>query len=328
MLAVNEQKSTDQTCDDDLLALRYEQHIVPFWKNNVANGYFSGKGNVQIAYAYAIHPNPIGSIAISSGRIETLLKYKELVFNLFHAGYSVFIHDHRGQGLSGRLTPNSHQGYVDNFNDYVTDFKLFFDKVITPNSQHQPILLSHSMGAAIASLYLLAHPDDFAKCIMSAPMFGIRPALPNWLARIITWMLLVANKVTGSLPWYFLGQGNYLAKPFETNELTSSEARYRLFRSEYTQHPECQLGGVTTKWLAAALAAMRTIDKHAHTITTPILLLQAQNDTVVNNHRQNKVAAKLPNCKMVYLAKAKHELFMEQDEIRDKCLREILAFLS
>lgn len=328
MIATEFYKTDDAEANENHIVARYTQHVLPFWEEFVVNGDFSGKHNVQIAYAYVLHPNPIGSIAISSGRIETLLKYKELVFNLYNAGYSVFIHDHRGQGLSARMTANSHQGYVDSFDDYVTDFKLFYDNIIAPNSQHRPILLSHSMGAAIASLYLLSYPDDFSKSVMSAPMFGILPRLPNWFASLMTSLLLGLNKLTGSLPWYFLGQGNYLAKPFEQNELTSSQARYQIFRDEYTQNSTCQLGGVTTKWLAEAYKAMRTIDKHAESLSPPILILQAGSDEIVDNSRQNKVIAKIPNCTTVQLPNAKHELFMEVDEIRDECLRQTLKFIG
>lgn len=328
MIATREYDITEINDTDVLVDVRYQDHIVPFWRDKVVNGYFSGKDNIQIAYAFVIHPNAKGSIAISSGRIETLLKYKELVFNLYNAGYSVFIHDHRGQGLSGRMTVNPHKGYVHSFDDYVSDFKIFYDQVIAPQSISKPVLLSHSMGAAIASLYLLKHPEDFQKCVMSAPMFGIRPMLPNPVARVLLGVHALLNKLFGSDPWYFPGQADYSAKDFADNVLTRSESRYAVFRAEYSENEECQLGGVTGKWLSGAYRSMSLIFKNAGSISTPILLLQAGDDKVVDNCRQDKVAAKLPNCKLEYLPLARHELFMEIDETRDHCLRETLAFLA
>lgn len=312
---------------NELLRMRHDHYIAPFWDKHVANGYFSGKDNLQIAYAYVLHPEALGTIAISSGRIETLLKYKELVFNLYHAGYSVFIHDHRGQGLSARMTKNPHQGYVETFDDYVTDFKMFYDKVIAVKSQHKPIVLAHSMGSAIASLYMLKHPEDFSKAVLSAPMFGIMPAMPMFLACTITKVLLVMNAITGALPWFFPGQGNYQPDSFKGNALTSCESRYQIFRNEYLTNPQCQLGGVTNKWLHEAYLAMNSVQKHAQAISVPVLLLQAGADQVVDNRQQNRVAEKLEDCQLVQLKNAKHELFMEVDEIRDNCLRELLQFL-
>lgn len=307
---------------------RYQRHIAPFWKMHVVNGYFSGKDNVQIAYAFVLHPKAIGSVAISSGRIESLLKYKELVFNLYNAGYSVFIHDHRGQGLSARMTPNAHQGYVDSFDDYVSDFKIFYDRVIAPKSVGKPLLISHSMGAAVASLYMIKHPDDFKKCVMSAPMFGIRPALPRWLAYLILGCHLLCNKLLSTDPWYFLGQGEYAPGNFNKNVLTRSESRYNVFRAEYSDNPSIQLGGVTAKWLLEAYRAMALIYDNADSISVPVLLFQAGDDKVVDNCRQDKMAVKLSNCEHVYLENARHEIFMELDETRDRCLRETLAFFE
>lgn len=328
MLATSTAEITKSQQDSELLKLRYEDYIAPFWGNHVANGYFSGMDNIQIAYAFVIHPEAIGSIAISSGRIETLLKYKELVFNLYHAGYSVFIHDHRGQGLSERMTENPHQGYVESFDDYVSDFKIFVDKVVLPKSKHKPFLIGHSMGSAIASLYMLKHPDDFAKAVLSAPMFGIKPAMPTFFACTLTKVFMGLNKMVSSLPWYFPGQGDYCAAPFRGNVLTSCQSRYQVFRNEYVINPQCQLGGVTSKWLHEAYLAMNVIQSNANALELPILLLQAGADQVVDNVRQDKVSAKFANCKAVHLSNARHELFMELDSIRDVCLREILHFIG
>ena len=38
-------------------------------------------------------------------------------------------HDHRGQGLSGRMLDNPQPGYVESFDDYVQDFKQFYDEL-------------------------------------------------------------------------------------------------------------------------------------------------------------------------------------------------------
>ena len=306
------------------LTVTYKKAIQPFWQNEVTQGDFQGVKNVKIAYAFIKHPQPIGSIVISSGRIESMLKYKEVVFDLFQNGYSVFIHDHRGQGLSGRMLENKQMGYVDDFFDYVADFKAFMDQVVLLHSQHRPNLLCHSMGGAIGALTILRYPTLFKNVAFSAPMFGIRPALPDWFANI----LLNLHDSLNQQVAYFFGQKDYERHPFENNNLSHSQIRYYLFREEYQYSPEVQLGGVTGHWLRAARQAMEEIEQRAAEFPIPGLALQAGSDTIVDNTRQTRVVRNMPNTRLNVIAGAKHELLEEQDQYRVPCLTEILGFFA
>ncbi|MCF2949322.1 alpha/beta fold hydrolase [Paraglaciecola aquimarina] len=310
------------------LAEIYQTKIQPFWLQQVVQGTFEGVEEVSIAYAYVLHPKSVGELVISSGRIETLLKYKELIYDLYQQGYSVFIHDHRGQGLSGRMTENLHMGYVKSFDDYVTDFKLFMQQIVQPNCQHKANLLCHSMGGTIGFLTILKYPDLFNKVIFSAPMFGILPALPNWLAKFL---LNTHSKITKGLNKqydYFWGQSDYENTAFAQNNLTHNQVRYQLFRDEYERAVETKLGGVTGHWLQAAVEAMDKIKLQACEFPIPALVLQAGGDTVVDNKRQSQVVALMPNTELFVVEGAKHELLEESDEYRTPVLQKILSFIS
>lgn len=312
---------------EHLLQQDYQGLIRPLM-NNLQYGEFSGAQNVRIVYAFLLHPTPIGSVAISSGRIECLLKYQEVIYDLYQNGYSVFIHDHRGQGLSGRMTDNPHMGYVQDFADYVTDFKLFYDSVIKVKSQDKPKLLCHSMGGAIGALYIHAYPQDFQQVVFCAPMFGIHPALPAWLAIGLIRLNQVINSMGGKTTGYFFGQGDYQNIHFSDNQLTHSELRYRLFREEYESQPQVKLGGVTYHWLQAARAAMDKIASLAGTFPLPALVIQAGADEVVDNKRQDAVVAGMAHCQKRVIGGAKHELLLESDEFRTPCIQAILDFFS
>ena len=307
---------------------KFQHQVEPFWQTKVSKGTFSTQKDFSLAYAYAVHPQAKGAIAISSGRIETLLKYKEVVYDLYQLGYSVFIHDHRGQGLSARLTDNPQQGYVASFSDYVSDFKTFYHSIIAPNVNTKPALLCHSMGSAIGALYLLTYPDDFVGGIFTAPMFGIRPAMPKWLGNVLVRSHLAMARLISPAPRYFFGQGDYQAVEFADNVLTHSEARYQVFREEYIRYPEVQLGGVTSHWLKAAIIAMDEIELRAPELRLPILHLQAELDLVVENKRQSRVCKQLPSCTSEVIQGGYHELLMETDDIRNLCFELIEGFLQ
>ena len=90
--------------EEQLKNENYIEAIENFYKSG-KEGYFTGKANIQIYYKIfrqADLENP--AILISSGRTEAAIKYKELIFDLYSNGYSVYIQDHRGQGMSGRMT--------------------------------------------------------------------------------------------------------------------------------------------------------------------------------------------------------------------------------
>ena len=311
-------------CSEDNLISKYVNIIQPFWLDNVHHGMFKGVGGIDIAYAYVLHPQALGSVVISSGRIESLIKYKEVVYDLYKNRYSEFIHDHRGQGLSGRMLTNPQIGYVENFAEYVTDFKMFIDKVVTQKTLHKPNLLCHSMGGAIGCLTILHFPKLFKKVVFSAPMFGIRPALPNWFANLLINLHGTVNKHTD----YFFGQKDYDIALFAVNELTHSESRYQIFRQEYQATPELQLGGVSGHWLRMATHAMHEIEQNVHRFPVSALVIQAGADQIVDNKRQSRVVARMAHAELKVIQGSKHELLQEQDKFRVPCLNAILEFFS
>jgi lysophospholipase len=320
-------------CSENNLASKYATVIQPFWKNDVQHGIFDGvveaknaeKANkIDIAYAFVLHPQAHGTVVISSGRIESLIKYKEVVFDLYQNGFSVFIHDHRGQGLSGRMLNNTQIGHVDNFSDYVADIKKFMDEVVTKKTQHKPSLLCHSMGGAIGVLTVLRYPELFEKVAFSAPMFGVRPPLPNWFAKLLFKLHGSLNKQAA----YFFGQKDYESQPFDNNELTHSKVRYQIFRQEYLATPQVQLGGVSGKWLKMAAYAMDEIEQNVHRFPIPALVIQAGSDQIIDNKRQSRVVAKMTHSELMVIDGAKHELLEEQDKFRVPSLTAIMNFFK
>lgn len=308
----------------DALATR----INPFWHDEVTTGYFAGKDGIDVHYAWCKPADAHATIVISSGRIESLLKYKELIYDLYQQGFAVFIADHRGQGLSGRMTHDPQHGYVGDFADYVDDLITFTNTIVAPNQAGERYLLCHSMGGAIGALTLLKDPELFSKAALCSPMFGVRPALPGWLSSLLIRAGLAFNRMRKLESGYFFGQTPYIAFPYALNKLTHSETRYRLFRDLYDRERQIQLGGVTTEWLAAAIRAMDTIEQRAGEITTPVLLVSATEDKIIDNRRQLRVAEKMPAAKVIEIDGAYHEIFAESDEYRDQLLHEVIGYFD
>ncbi len=312
------------------VATLHQQTLPDFWRQHAVEGAFKGKDGVTIRYAALRQAKVDRAILIVNGRVESYLKYQELAWDLWRQGYSLYLIDHRGQGLSDRLLADPEKGYVDQFDDYVLDLKQFHDEVIAQDQPAKLFLLAHSMGGAISARYLERWPGDIEAAVLSSPMMGINlGGLPKWLAKGLAATIGTVGGWLGEPP-YGPGQGPYESHDFADNGLSHSEARYQAFRELYEQRPQIKLGGATAHWIYQGLTGADAAVAEAGAIKTPLLLLQAGDDGVVDNAAQDAFCA-LAHCeggKPLRIEGAWHELFMEADPQRQAALNATLAFFA
>lgn len=315
----------------DTIAVDWRDRYLPLWQA-MQSGVLTTADNLQLRYYSHRSAHSDQAIVISPGRMELAAKYAELSFELIQAGYSVYILDHRGQGLSQRELVNPHKGYVSCFSQYQQDFAQFIKHIVMPAGHNQHIALGHSMGCAILAGYLQRSKHPFDAAILASPMLGIYTGLvPYRLAQSLALTYGALNRAFGRHPWYFPGQANYAEKTFNHNPLTSCSERYHWLLQLYRDFPQAQLGGVTTSWINAAIRAMALLQTQAADWRTPVLLLQASADKVVSNHAQNLWFEQLPDNlvkQKVTLHHARHEIFMESDSIRQQAFNAINQFLQ
>ena len=64
-----------------------------------------------------------------------------------------------------------HKGYVDNWQDYVDDLAHLMSDVVLKQTNGKPVyFLSHSMGGAIATAYLIQNPKAVTAMVAVSPM--------------------------------------------------------------------------------------------------------------------------------------------------------------
>jgi lysophospholipase len=308
----------------------YQQTLPDFWRQHAVEGEFKGKDGVTIRYAALRQAKVDRAILIVNGRVESYLKYQELAWDLWRQGYSLYLIDHRGQGMSDRMLADPQKGYVDQFDDYVLDLKQFHDQIIMADQPAKLFLLAHSMGGAISARYLERWPDDIKAAVLSSPMLGINlGGLPKWLAKGLATTIGTVGDWIGEPP-YGPGQGGYQDHGFADNELTHSQSRYQAFRQLYEQHPQIKLGGATAHWIYQGITGADAAIADAGAIKAPLLVLQAGNDSVVDNAAQDRFCT-LANCeggKPLRIEGAWHELFIESDDKRQPALTAMAEFFA
>ena len=289
---------------------------------SIKQAHLHTQDGIKLSYAYINHPNSDKLIVFSSGRVESHLKYQQFFYDCFQQGYSIYAMDHRGQGLSQRLTTNPQQGYVEKFNDYIDDLNLFIEQIIKPLDKIMA-LVCHSMGSAIGAHYIKQYPATFTKVVFCAPMFGIKLPVNKhiiyWLARYLD-----SNK-SGRQPNYVLGGKDYHRVPFDNNDLTHSEVRFSYNQQLIEQNPQLKLGSPTNHWLTESISAADKAIKYVNTSKFPILILQAEQDIVVDNKAHFKALG--TGTTLYQVAGARHEILMELDPIRNDALNQIFNFL-
>lgn len=333
------------TSENDLQGSAAAQ-IEKFWNDKARTGTFSGERGVTIAYATFLQPDKAaekGAIVIVSGRTEAYLKYKELVFDLWHNGYSVYIHDHRGQGLSARepeVAQTPQRGHVQKFSLFVSDLRTFVQQQVVPGKHGKYFLLAHSMGGAIASLYLEEDADKgqpFRAAALSSPMHQIMGAagLPADVG-----ICTIAHEFAehGKSADYVVKGSDYSPREFDKNPYTRSPVRYGRFVDLYKSTPAIQLGSPTHGWVATACDAARVSRNEAAKIKVPVRLFEAAEDSIVHSNGHEVFCSNLTKTQPagcgakdgapIVIPGARHELFIAPDVARNQVLLGILEFFS
>ncbi|MEN8227799.1 MAG: alpha/beta fold hydrolase [Bacteroidota bacterium] len=311
--------TTVQQLEDE----KYAREIEDFYDRG-KEGFFTGKADIRIYYKLFKQPQKEkGAILISAGRTEAAIKYKELVFDLYKNGYSIYIHDHRGQGLSGRMTDDPEMGYVDTFQFYIDDMKYFYDHMVKTANHQKLYLLAHSMGGAIGMTYIEQYPDDFNAAAFSSPMLGLVP--PSCQA---------VKLLAGKEPKYALGESKYHDDKvaFKKNKLTGSKIRYKRMNAAFAKEPEARLGGATYQWVYKSCQQFGYMTDHIEKIQTPFILFSAAHEQIVDvmaHQRFVEKAQKLgKTCTAYVVENAQHELLIEKDEQRIETINETLDYYN
>lgn len=305
--------------------------LTDFWRQR-EEAEFTGVDSVPVRFVRFHDTRHDRVIVVCPGRIESYVKYAELAYDLFHLGFDVLIIDHRGQGRSGRMLEDSHRGHVVNFSDYVDDLAAFWAQEVAPGPWRKRYILAHSMGGAIATLFVQRNRQACDAIALCAPMFGIIIHLPDWMVRpLLDW----AEGYPRLRETYAAGTGRWHALPFAINTLTHSRERYRRNLRFYADEPQLRVGGPTWHWVREGILAGEQVLAGAASDTSPMLIIQAEEERVVDNRMHDRFceirAAAGHPCegdKPLVIKGAYHEILFEEDAMRSVALNAIVDFFD
>jgi len=260
-----------------------------------------------------------GIVVLLGGRSEFIEKYRETVDQLLLRRFDVVTFDWRGQGMSDRMLPNRYKGYVETYDDYLKDLTRFMD-IYVPQKEDGPVLmLAHSMGGHIALRYLHDQPGRVAKAVLTSPLIDI--AGSGMLKQTLKTIVKIAVR-SGFKTFYATRANDFdpSKKCFTGNRLTRDPHRFQRTIQMIAHNPDVAIGGVTFGWLDATFNSIRLVmvDGYFESIITPVKMISADGDEIVSVRAQKKICQRLPNCDLVVIPNALHELLIEKDAVLEK----------
>lgn len=299
-------------------------NALDYYTNNGRSHFFSSENHGHLHIKFFENAKSKELIVISPGRSESTVKYAEMIYELKDKNVDILVIDHRGQGFSSRLCHCPRRGHVQKFQDYFSDLEIATLWAKEKKEYRKVILLAHSMGSLIGLGAQIKNKSLFDAMVISSPMLKIKTkGVPNFVAKFLALGFLLIGK--GEKVVYEAVEDEDL---FNINDQTNCSSRFSFHQKLKRSYPQIKHGPPTVQWLFESLKATRFIWKKRKELSCPILLLQAGNDLLVDNKRQDQFSLQIPNCRIIRLKNAKHEIIQEKEEIRSLAMVQINTFIS
>lgn len=266
-----------------------------------------------------------GGILFQTGRGDVFEKYLETFEHWHRAGWSIAAFDWRGQGGSGRLAPDPHVGHADDFAPFIADLAAVWQQW---NVTGPRVAMGHSMGGHLVLKAMIERAIEPDAAVLIAPMVGLKapvgPRVGEALARIMRDLGDPARAA-------WKGNERPASRKKRQQLLTNDVSRYADEQWWYEQVPDIRLGPPSWSWLVQAFASTREQrgDSRLAALATPILMLVADEDGLVDSRAAVELARRLPNAELHQFGReSAHEILREADPVRDRALTVIDQFLA
>ncbi len=290
-------------------------------------GYFTTPDGVPLRWGHLPAASDMDCFLVG-GFMEFIEKYFETARDFQARGFNVWCLDWRGQGLSPRIPGQGARPTARAFATDADDLAGFI-AAVSPGPRIR-LVVAHSMGGAIALLMLHKAGAIADAAVLSAPMLEINTGnIPRWAARLLARTMTACGRgnafVPGAGPW------PNIAPPYkEPSRVSNDPLRGALQDAWFTADERLRVDGPTYGWVDSAFALTARLRNPAFLsrIGTPILMGSAGRDLLVDPVAHTRAATRLPNCRLVTFAGAKHELFHEIEGIRTRWFAAIDAFIA
>ena len=300
--------------------------VLPFLRDREKQATLTAPDGTALYCVTYCADHPAGSVLVLHGFTENAFKYSEIIYSLVRSGFSVVAYDQRGHGRSGRspCISDSSVTHVEHFDDYVSDLKMVVDRLLAPMPEPH-MIFAHSMGGAVAALFLEKYPDVFRAALLCAPM--IAPSTRGFSVPAARAVCLAAK---------LAGRGRrhpFFMKPWSGPEDFSTScatdpARFAWYDEIKTSREEFRNSVPTYNWTLESLGVTDRIlaPGAPEKITCPVLLSSADKDFSVMPEPQKSFIDRVPHGKQIFVRDSRHEIFRSVNDVFFPWWHQVLEF--
>ena len=305
--------------------------VLPYLEIRRTSGTFERVPGETIYYERFLADAPRGLVVLVHGFTECIEKFYETIYYFLNSGFQVWAIQQRGHGKSFRMVSDPSLVLIKDYKNLIRDLHWFVHRVVNKdkNAASLPrILFGHSMGGGVGGFYLEVYPDDFQKAVLSSPMMEINSgSTPAWAAALFARLMKGLAKDSDYLP----GAGPFTAIADLAASCTSCRARYEnWFRIQCsdTRYQTCA-PAIRTAYEFLRLTKAVTNPANTARIKAKVLLLSAGRDNMVSPGGQERFLRQIGSLgRQVFFPDAKHEIYLEKNEVLARYWDAILSFLE
>ena len=305
--------------------------VRPYLAGFEKTGKFKSFDEKEIFYRYYLNDNAKASVVVCHGFTENSEKFLEMIYYYHLEGYNVFALDHRGHGYSYREVEDTSVSHINKFEDYVEDLNCFVEKIVKPESSSLPLFVyAHSMGGAVAVLYLMKYPDIFEKAVLTAPMiFPQTQGVPVFATKLLTSFF----KLIGMKKKRVFVQKSFDPKNvtyvFEMSNATSRNRFDYIMRTKINNKfyfNSC----ASYNWVRESLKITKIMlnPKNCDKIKAKVFLFQGEIDNSVRKEYQPMFVSMVKDAKIKEIKGSKHEIYLSPNDVLEEYLTDIFEFLE
>ncbi|NHJ19458.1 MAG: alpha/beta hydrolase [Candidatus Lokiarchaeota archaeon] len=270
-------------------------------------GEFEGIESLTIYYQAWIPDNPKAIVQVVHGFAEHSGRYLNIVNQLLPLDYAVYANDHRGHGKS-----EGRRNYVDSFNQFIEDEKLFYD-LIKDKYQNLPIfMLGHSMGSMIALFFANKYESLLKGLILSGTGTGAGESTSKATKVVVKLLAKI-------IPKKYINPGLKAEKLSHDPEVVQA----------YENDPLVNADKIALRLGWELMNCFSKFDPITQNLKLPLLVQCGAEDSLIKGSEEAlKNAFKMKDKSILIYDGLYHEVYNESKEERKKVLNDLSSWLD